>query len=99
MQAKYYWLQECIKAGVLSVEEIRGAINPADLVTKHFDGTTMRNMCDFLDLKFEKCRAPTAPKLEVDSGYVSRCAKLLVAVRLLPVAFASRWRFTTRASP
>ena len=30
MQAKYYWLQECIQAGVLIVEMIWGALNPAD---------------------------------------------------------------------
>ena len=33
MQAKYYWLQECIEAGVLTVEKIRGAMSPADLMT------------------------------------------------------------------
>ncbi len=84
MQAKYYWLQECIKAGILTVEKIRGTVNPADLMTKHLDGTTMRAMCGLLDLKFETGRAAAAPKLEIDSGYVTRCAKLLAAVSLLP---------------
>ena len=84
MQAKYYWLQECIKAGILTVEKIRGIVNPADLMTKHLDGTTMRAMCGLLDLKFETGRAAAAPKLEIDSGYVTRCAKLLAAVSLLP---------------
>ena len=50
MQARYYWLQECIKAGILTVEKIRGAVNPADLMTKHLDGTTMRVMCGLRDL-------------------------------------------------
>ena len=45
MQAKYYWLQECVKAGILTGEKIRGTVNPADLLTKHIDGTTMRTMC------------------------------------------------------
>ena len=46
----------------------------------------MRSMCDLLGLKFEKGQAPTAPKLEFDSDYLSRCAKLLAAVSLLPIA-------------
>ena len=53
MQAKYYWLQECIKAGILTVEKIRGTVNPADLMTKHLDGTTMRAMCGPIDPAFE----------------------------------------------
>ncbi len=61
VQAKYYWLQECIKAGILTVEKIRGAVNPADLMTKHLDGTTMRAMCGLLDLKFETGRAAAVP--------------------------------------
>ena len=65
------------------MEKIRGAVNPADLMTKHLDGTTMRTMCGLLDLKFETGRAAAAPKLEKDSGYVTRCAKLLAAVSLL----------------
>ena len=65
MQAKYYWLQECIQAGVLTVEKIRGAVSPADLMTKHLNGAMMRDMCGLLDLKFEAGRAATAPKLEV----------------------------------
>ncbi len=84
MQARYYWLQECIKAGILTVEKIRGAVSPADLMTKHLDGTTMRAMCGLLDLKFETGRAAAAPKLEIDSGYITRCVKLPALVSLLP---------------
>ncbi len=86
MQAKYYWLQGCVKANVLTEEKIRGAVSPADLMTKHLNGAMMRDMCGSLDLKFEAGRAATAPKLEVDSGYVTRCAKLLAVVSLLPRA-------------
>ena len=50
MQAKHYWLQECIRAAILTVEKIRGTVNPADLMTKHLDDTTMRNICGLLDL-------------------------------------------------
>ena len=57
MLAKYYWLQECIQAGVLTVEKIRGAVNPADLMTKHLNGATMRDMCALLGLKSEAGRA------------------------------------------
>ncbi len=39
-----------------------------------------------LDLKPGAGRAATAPKLEVDSAYVARCAKLLAAESLLPGA-------------
>ena len=55
-------------------------------MTKRLNGATMRDMCALLGLKFEAGRAPTAPKLDVNSGYVSRCAKLHAAVSLLPVA-------------
>ncbi len=44
MQAKYFWLQECIRAGILTVEKIRGTV--------HLDGTTMRAMCGLLDLTY-----------------------------------------------
>ena len=44
MQARCYWLQECIKAGILTVEKVRGTVSTADLMTKHLDGTTMRAM-------------------------------------------------------
>ena len=84
MQAKYYWLQECIKAGILTVEKVRGTVNPADLITKHLDGATMRAMCGLLDLKFETGRAAATPKLDIDRGCVTRCAKLLAALSLLP---------------
>ncbi len=76
MEAKYHWLQEYNKANVLTTEKTRGMVNPADLMTKHLNGATMRDMCGLLDLKFEAGRAATAPKLDVDSGYVTRCAKL-----------------------
>ena len=56
MQAKYYWLQECIKAGILTVEKIRGTVNPI----RPYDGTTMRAMCGLLDLKVETVRAAAA---------------------------------------
>ena len=44
LQTKFYWLQECIKAGILTVEKIRGTANPADHMTKHLDGPAMRDM-------------------------------------------------------
>ena len=59
------------------MEKIRGAVSPADLLTKHLDGATMRAMCGLLDLKFETGRAAAAPKLEIDTGYVMLCAKRL----------------------
>ena len=68
MQAKYYWLQDCVEAN--------GMGKTADFMTKHLNGSMMRDMCGLLDLKFEAGRAATAPKLDVDSGYVTRCAKL-----------------------
>ena len=86
MQAKHCWLQECVEANGLTEEKTRGMVKPADPMTKHLNGAMMRDMCGLLDLKFEAGRAATAPKLEVDSGYVTRCAKLLAAVSLLPVA-------------
>jgi hypothetical protein len=86
MQAKHYWLRECIKAGILTVEKIRGTVIPADLMTKHLDGTTMHAMCGLLYLTFETGRAAAAPTLESDSGYVAHCAKLPAAASLLPAA-------------
>ena len=41
-------------------------------------------MCSPPDPKFKTGRATAAPKLEIDSGYVARCAKLLAALSLLP---------------
>ena len=45
MEAKYHWLQEYNKANVLTTEKTRGMVNPADLMTKHLNGATMRDMC------------------------------------------------------
>ena len=41
-------------------------------------------MCGLPDLTFETGSPAAAPKLEIDSGYVTRCAKLPAAVSLLP---------------
>ena len=56
MQAKYYWLQECVKANGLTEGKSRGMVSPADLMTKHLNGAMMRDMCGLLDLKFEAAR-------------------------------------------
>ena len=45
MQATCCWLQECIKAGILTVEKTRGTVSASDPMTKHLDGTTMCSMC------------------------------------------------------
>ncbi len=52
-----------------------------------------------LDLRFEAGRARTAPKLEVDSGYVARCAKLLAVVSLLPVVNGEQTETYHEGSP
>ena len=72
------------------MEKIRGTVNPADPMAKHLDGTTMRAMCGLPDLRLETGRAAAAPKLVIDSGYVTRCAKLLAAVSLLPAVRGER---------
>ena len=51
METKYFWLQPKEKNQELRIEKIRGAVNPADLMTKHLDGKRLVTLCELMNTK------------------------------------------------
>ena len=70
METKYSWLFQ--KEKNLSMERIRGTVNPADLMTKHLD-----------NIKHVSGRPSSAPKLTMDTQYISRASRALAAKTLV----------------
>ena len=57
------WVQDRVRAGDFSLEKGRGALNPADTLTKCTDRATLMKHLSVLDLHFEDGRANAAPAL------------------------------------
>ena len=74
MEIKYFWLQQKEKNQGLRIEKIRGTVNPVDLMTKHLHGKRLTTLCDLLNIKHISGRPSSAPKLTIDTGYIT-CAK------------------------
>ena len=92
METKYLWVQQKEKNQELSVDKIRGTVNPADLMTKHLDGKRLVLMCQQLTLKRIDGRSSSAQKLTIDTAYISRASRAsraLAAVTLVKRATAS----------
>ena len=83
MEAKYCRLQQREKNRELRIEKIRGTVNPADLMTQHLDGKRLVKVCDLLSINHISGRPSSAPKLTMDTEYISRVSRALAAMTLL----------------
>ena len=83
METKYFWLQQKEKNQELKIEKIRGTVNPADLMTKHLDGKRLVTLCELLNIKRINGRPSSAPKLTIDTEYISRASRALAAMTLV----------------
>ena len=89
METKYFWLQQKEKNQELRIEKIRGTVNPADLMTKHLDGKRLVTLCELLNVKRVDGRPSSAPKLTIDTEYISRASRALAAMTLVKRASAN----------
>ena len=60
-----------------------------DLVTKHQDGRCLVMLCDLLSIKRIGGRPSSAPKLTMDTEYISRASRALAAMTLVRQAAAN----------
>ena len=63
METKYFWLQQKENNQELTIEKIRGTVNPADLLTEHLEGKRLMMLCDLLKIKHIGSRSSSAQKL------------------------------------
>ena len=57
-------MQEEVRAGAISVREVRGQVNPADLFTKHLPSKDkVHQLMGFLGCKYREGRATSVPLL------------------------------------
>ena len=57
------WVQDKLKIGEFDLKKIPGPQNPADVLTKHVDASTMTKHMETLSLSYETGRAASAPTL------------------------------------
>ena len=57
------WIQKRLRNGDFQQEKVQGSENPADILTKHTEKSTMFNMLPKLNLTFEAGRADSASKV------------------------------------
>ena len=88
METKYFWLLQKEKNQELRIEKICGTVNPADLMTKHLDGKCLMMLCELLNIKHLGGRPSSAPKLTIDTEYISRESRALAAMTQLKQAAA-----------
>ncbi len=62
MQAKYFWLLDYIKASILIVEKIRGAVNSVNAMTRHLNGALINYMYGSFALKYNTRQINLEPK-------------------------------------
>ena len=92
METKYFWLQQKEKNQELRIEQIRGTVKPADLMTKRLDGKRLVTLCDLLNIKRINGRPTSAPKLTVDTVSISRASRALAAMTLVRQSTGERSR-------
>ena len=63
MDTQYLWIQERINNKDFGLSKVPGSVNPADLMTKHLDSSTMRRHMSSLGLEVRDGRASIAPML------------------------------------
>ena len=57
------WIQERLRNQDFTLEEVQGADNPADALTKHIDRPTLLRLMPRMSLQHEAGRATSAPEL------------------------------------
>ena len=67
METKKLRLQEKEKNKELTIEKIRGTVNPADLMTKDLDGKRLVTLCELLNIRRIDGRPSSAPNLTIDT--------------------------------
>ena len=88
METKYFRLQQKEKNQELTIEKIRCTGNPADLMTKHLEGKRLVTLCELFNIRRIDGR-PSAPKMTIDTAYISQSSRALAAVTLEKPATAS----------
>ena len=72
------------------MENIRGTVNPADLMTKHLDGMRLTTLRDLLSMKQHVSGRPnSAPKLAIDTEHIAQASRSLAAMPLVKQAAAN----------
>ena len=74
---------------MLRIENIRGTVNLADLMTKHLDGKRLMTLCELLNIKRFDGRPSSTPKLAIDTAFFSRTSRALAAMTLVKRASGS----------
>ena len=89
IKTKYSGLQQKEKNRELKIEKIRGTVKSANLVTKHLDGKRLTVLCDLLSIEHIGGRPSSAPKLTMDTKYISRASRALAAMTMVRQAAAN----------
>ena len=66
METKYFWLQQKENDQELTIQKIRGTVNPADLMTEHLEGKRLMMLCDLFE--HQTHRQSTDFSSEADDG-------------------------------
>ena len=89
METTYFCLQQKEKNQEPRIEKIRGTVILADLMTKHMDGKRLVIFYDLMNIKHISGRSNSAPKLTMDTKYISRASRALAAMTLVRQAAAN----------
>ena len=98
METKHFWLQQKEKTGAQDREDPRHS-QSRRLMTKHLDGKRLVTLCELLNIKRVDGRPSSAPKLTLDTEYISRASRALAAVTLGKQATASENAVHSGAMP
>jgi hypothetical protein len=58
------WVQAKMRDGTLNITKVLGDNNPADLMTKHLENTTMTRHVAYINCSYEEGRAESAPRIK-----------------------------------
>ena len=92
METKYFLLQQKEKNQELQDREDSWHSNPATWMTKHLDGSCLMMLCGFSNIKHIGGRPISAPKLTMDTDYISRASRAPAATTLVRQAAESESR-------
>ena len=63
LQTQYFWIQELVSSGRLSIYKVGGTVNPADLMTKYLSGDSIKGHLSRMHLVSSASRPANAPVL------------------------------------
>ena len=89
METKYFWLQQKEKNQELKIAKIRGTVNSADKMMQHLDGKRLVMLCDLLNIKHIGGRPSSAPKLTMDTEYISCTSRAMAPMAKVRQAAAN----------